>query len=173
MNDYLAAILFFLPAGIANISPVFANRLPGLKRWETPMDFGVHWHGKRLFGPNKRLRGLAFGTLMAGLTAVVVAHLYPNVVVSKHTFLIGCGLGFGALMGDAIESFFKRRRGIAAGDSWFPFDQIDYIIGGLLLVYPSVHLPLWALATILLVYFGLHLLVAYCGFLLGLKHKPI
>lgn len=173
MNNYWAAILFFLPAGVANISPVFANILPGLKHWETPMDLGVSWRGKRLFGPNKRMRGLVFGTVMAGLAAVVIGKLAPDTLVSDHTFLIGCMLGFGALLGDAVESFFKRRRDIAAGDSWFPFDQVDYIIGGLLLVYPFARIPAWAVMTIVITYFALHLLVAYLGYRLGLKVKPI
>jgi hypothetical protein len=72
-----------------------------------------------------------------------------------------------------VESFFKRRRGIAPGASWYPFDQSDYIIGGLFLVYPFVHLPFWAITTIFVVYFGLHILTAYIGFLLGLKDEPI
>ena len=36
---------------------------------------------------------------------------------------------FGALLGDIIESFFKRRIGKKRGEDWIPFDQIDFILG--------------------------------------------
>jgi CDP-2,3-bis-(O-geranylgeranyl)-sn-glycerol synthase len=172
-NDYVAAILFFLPAGISNMSPVLANKIPGLNHWKTPLDFGKRYKGTRIFGDNKSLRGLVVGTVMGGVTAVVVSKLNANTVVTVPPLTAGLLLGFGALMGDAIESFFKRRSGVKPGDSWFPFDQTDYILGGLLAIYPFVPLPLWVIATILVVYFGLHLVVAYLAYLLGLKDKPI
>jgi CDP-2,3-bis-(O-geranylgeranyl)-sn-glycerol synthase len=173
MNDYIAAILFFLPAGVSNMSPVLANRLPIIKKWETPVDFGRTWRGKRLLGNNKRWRGVICGTILGGLTAVVVSKLNANTVVTIAPFWAGAILGFGALAGDAVESFFKRRVGVTPGNSWFPFDQTDYIVGGLIAIYPFVQLPGWVITTVFVVYFGLHLLVAYFGYLLGLKDKPI
>lgn len=173
MNDYIAAILFFLPAGVSNMSPVLASRMPGLKNWKTPLDFGKSYRGKRIFGENKSIRGLVIGTIMGGLTAVIVSKLNANTIVTIAPFWAGALLGFGALAGDAIESFFKRRFGVKPGDSWFPFDQTDYIIGALLAVWPFVALPSWVVSTVFVVYFGLHLLVAYFAFRLGLKSKPI
>lgn len=173
MNDYVAAILFFLPAGIANMSPVVANHIPWLKNWRTPMDFGLSSDGHRVLGDSKTWRGIVFGTLMGGLTALVVSHLNTNTVATVPPFIVGCLLGFGALAGDAIESFFKRRRGIKPGNSWFPFDQIDYIIGALILIYLFVPLPLWAMSTIIAVYFVLHIVIVYIFYKLGIRSKPI
>lgn len=173
MNDYVAAILFFLPAGISNMSPVLANKLPIIRNWQAPVDFGMRWRGERLLGDNKRWRGIVLGTLLGGISAVIVAKLNTNTVVTIAPFWAGILLGFGALAGDAVESFFKRRVGVKPGDSWFPFDQTDYIIGGLLAIYPFVQLPGWVIITILIAYFCLHLVAAYIGYLLGLKDKPI
>lgn len=173
MNDYFAAVLFFLPAGIANMSPVLANQIPLLRDWGVPLDFGKSFRGTRIFGKNKTWRGLIFGTIMGGLSAVVISKLNANTIVTIAPFWVGILLGFGALLGDAVESFFKRRRGIASGEQWFPFDQTDYIIGGLLLVYPFVQIPLWAVTTIFVVYFLLHLIISFLGYLLNLKDKPI
>ncbi len=173
MNDYIAAMLFFLPAGVANMSPVLANKLPIIKDWNTPIDFGKKWHGKRILGDNKRVRGIIFGTLMGGLTSLIVSKLNVNTVVTLEPFWVGCLLGFGALLGDAVESFFKRQRDIVPGQSWFPFDQTDYIFGGLILILPFVELPLWVIITIFVIYFGLHLVVSYLAYLLNLKDKPI
>jgi len=38
---------------------------------------------------------------------------------------------FGALIGDIVESFFKRRIGKVRGQDWIPFDQLDFILGAL------------------------------------------
>ncbi len=173
MNDYIAAILFFLPAGVSNMSPILANHIPVLKNWNTPLDLGKKHRGKRILGDNKRIRGIIFGTIMGGLSAVIISKLNANTVVTLGPFWVGCLLGFGALAGDAVESYFKRLRGIAPGASWFPFDQIDFIVGGLLFVIPFVNIPLWVVATIFVVYFGSHIIVVYIAYLLGLKDKPI
>jgi CDP-2,3-bis-(O-geranylgeranyl)-sn-glycerol synthase len=174
MEFLLSAFLFFLPAGVANASPVFANRTPWLRRWKTPLDFGKSWKGHRIFGDNKTWRGFLFGILTGGVTSLLIAYFFiPNSYDAWHTFLIGALLGAGALSGDAVESFFKRRNGVAPGKSWFPFDQIDYIIGGLVFVYPLTLIPFVLMGGILVLYFGLHLLVAYLGFLTGFKKSPI
>lgn len=174
MDFIIAAFLFFLPAGVANASPVFANRIPWLRSWKTPLDFGKSWRGKRIFGANKTWRGWTFGTLMGGVTSLLVNYFYiPNAYDARYIFLVGAVLGAGALTGDAVESFLKRQRGVPPGKSWFPFDQIDYIIGGLIFVYPLTLIPLILMTAILILYFGLHLLVSYIGYLTGFKSHPI
>ena len=173
MNDYVAAILFFLPAAIGNATPVFANKIPLINRWLTPMDFGKSWRGKRLLGNNKTWRGLVFGALVAGLSGVVIAKLDTNTVVNIAQFCVGTLLGIGALLGDAIESFAKRMANIKPGEMWFPFDQLDYIFGGLIFIYPFVHIPWWAIITIIVFFFGLHLVSTYIGYLLGIRDRPI
>ena len=167
------SFLFFLPAGVANASPVIANVIPGLKKWQTPMDFDKHWHGKRLLGPNKTWRGVFTGCMLAVLTGILLFMLVSNGRSLLETVWLSLLMGFGALMGDAVESAIKRRRGVASGHSWFPFDQIDYIAGGLLLVYPFSNLSLATMFQIFVIYFGLHLITAYLAFLAGLKDKPI
>ena len=172
-NNYIAVILFFAPAGIANAAPVLANRMPVWNRWKTPLDFGKSWHGKRITGDNKTWRGLISGIILGGISAVLISKLVPETIVNDIVFATGALLGAGALVGDAIESIVKRQRGIAPGTKWFPWDQVDYIIGGLLFVLPIAHLPQWAILTIVIAYFPLHLLFAYIGYLFGLKSTPI
>ena len=175
--NVLAAILLFLPAGIANMSPVLANKIPGLKRWKTPLDFGKSIRGRRILGNNKTWRGVVTGTTMAIFTGLLGLALSSHfsftlssvLIVSAASGLMGCG----ALMGDALESFFKRQRGIRSGESWFPFDQLDYILGGLVFSFPLIRWPLEAMFYIIVVYFGLHLIFSYIGYKVGLKDKPI
>ena len=173
LESALYALLFFLPAGVSNMTPVFASRLPLLRDWRTPLDFNKSLNGHRLLGPNKTWRGLVSGIVMGTLTGLI---LYGPFFSDDNqiTFLLVCAsMSAGALVGDAVESFFKRQRGVQAGDAWFPFDQLDYIIGGLLFTLPFGLLPLWLVAWIICLYFGLHVLTSYVGYLLGLKDKPI
>lgn len=173
MNEYLAALLFFLPAGIANVVPPLANKVPGLNQWKTPLDFGKSINKKRVFGDNKTWRGLVSGTIVAMFAAVIIGQFNTDLIGSLNLWFIGFLLGFGALIGDALESFIKRQMNIKPGDSWFPFDQIDYIVAGLLFVSLSVQLTTNLVLAIFLVYFCLHLIVSYLGNLLGFKDKPI
>lgn len=182
MNELFDALLFFLPAGVANMTPVLANKIPLLNRWKTPIDFGKSWRGKRLLGANKTWRGLVYGAFMGAFTGWIVYLFYPGLVYQfvpapvsalSTAVLMGAALGLGALVGDAVESFFKRQVGIKPGSAWFPFDQIDYIIGGLVFVWPLAHLTWGKVGYIFLLYFGLHLSVSYIGYLLKFKDKPI
>lgn len=173
IHDLAVIFLFFLPAGIANATPVFANKIPLVNRWKTPMDFGYSFHGKRLLGNNKTWRGLLTGSVLAGLTGVIIVLVTGSTIPLLSIFILDFIMGIGALSGDAIESFFKRQRGIPSGKSWFPFDQIDYIIGGLLITYPIVRLPFRTMLIIIVMFFGLHLLFAFIGYALKLKDSPI
>ena len=169
----LAAILFFLPAGVANMTPVFVSKLPMLRKWNTPIDFGRTFRGKELFGSHKTWRGLICGTLAGALTGYLlpsglIADYYPHWSV-----VVAASMGFGALVGDAVKSHFKRRLNIASGGTWFPFDQLDYIAGGLLFVAPF-GVPSLGLACIVAVsYFALVIVSTHIGYWLGLKDSPL
>lgn len=176
-SQIIHAFWLFLPAGIANMTPPITNKIPRLNRWNTPLDLGVTWHGKRLLGGNKTWRGVVCGTFAAALTCLVQIYmlLQADTTLNTAIFALAAGtlLGIGALLGDAFESFLKRQANIASGNAWFPFDQLDYIAGGLLVSYPLFRPPLELIVWIVLIYFGLHLLVSYIGYLLGFKDKAI
>ena len=179
----LAAIWFFLPAGLANAAPVFAALIPGLRTINNPLDLGKSYRGKRVFGANKTWRGLAAGIVVATLVIALQKYLYTHAAWAQELswfdyrsasiWLLGPLFGTGALLADAVESFFKRQRGIAPGHAWIPFDQTDYIIGGCLLSLTVVQLPIHKYVWVLATWFGLHLLSVYVGHLLGIREKPI
>lgn len=183
MIEYIIfALLFFAPAGLANAAPVFANKIPLLNRWKTPVDLGRHYRGKRILGNNKTWRGLIVGILTGTLTGIVIYLLFPDFVEElglrissplPSMAILGGVLGAGALLGDIVESFFKRQAGVSSGQPWFPFDQIDYIIGGLLTSSMFIELSWQQRLAVLLVWFGLHLLSSFIGYLIGLKDEPI
>lgn len=173
MSHVWFAFWFFLPAGLSNMAPVLGNKIPGWNKWKTPLDLGKTYKGQRIFGANKSWRGLTSGVVLSGLVGwLAFPHIDLTLTFGNYVLLGGVS-GAGALVGDAVESFFKRRAGVKPGHSWFPWDQLDYIIGGLLFSLPFVRLALLDYGLIFVLYFGLHLLSSYVGFLLKLKERPI
>jgi len=184
MSEILFALWFFAPAGLANSAPVFANRIPVLRDLGVPLDGGKTFLGKRIFGDHKTLRGLLAGVLVAILVAAIQMALFNNIAwiqtISEPinysdpiVLLMGAALGFGALAGDAVKSFFKRQVSVPSGKSWFPFDQIDYIIGGLLASIPFVSLSIKEYLVIGLVWFVIHPIATVVAWVLHLKDSPI
>lgn len=173
MPDFWMALTIFIPAGVSNMSPVFANRIPYYNRWDTPVDFGKSWRGSRIFGDHKTWRGIVAGTVLGSVVGLGIAATYLKNDSTAVWPLYFVAMSFGALAGDAIKSFFKRRLHIASGKSWFPFDQIDYILGALLFTLPFGIPSVSFIFTVLGVYFALHILFTYIGYRLGLKNDPI
>lgn len=162
-----------LPAGIANMAPVLFKWVPFLKY---PIDFGATLQGRPLLGCNKTYRGLFFGILSAILFVYIETLFYPVLKMyapadySKiNVFWLGFLLGFGALFGDLVKSFFKRRINVDPGCTWPPFDQIDWIVGALL--FSGFYLKLnWHIWVVALVVFGLlHPVVNLIGYYLKIK----
>lgn len=184
LTDIFFALWFFLPAGIANMMPVFAAHWPGIKDWEYPVDFGKTWRGHRIFGSHKTWRGLITGIIFATLTLALqvwlarhntwLADMTDQVdYASLPILVLGPLFGFGALAGDCIESFFKRQVGREPGEGWFPFDQTDYIIGGAIATMPFVQLTVMQYAMLIIIWLVVHVVASYIGYLLGVKERPI
>jgi CDP-2,3-bis-(O-geranylgeranyl)-sn-glycerol synthase len=165
-----------LPGLVANMAPVFFKKVNFLNY---PLDFNKKWRGKPLLGNHKTFRGFFFGILLAILIVLLQKFLFTNIVFFKNIslinyseenfVLIGFILGFGALFGDAVKSFFKRRTSIKPGSSWIPWDQLDFIIGELVFLCLIFIPPLAPTLIILLVVPLLHILFNHLGFYLGLS----
>ena len=184
LQDIFFALWFFLPAAIANVTPIFAAHISVLKKYDQPIDFHKTFRGHRVFGSHKTIRGFVIGIAFATLTL-----WFQQLAVIQFDFLaewtsqvdyktiyvaiLGPLFGFGALAGDAIESFFKRQRGIKPGNGWFPFDQTDYIIGGSIATMPFIQLSIAQYGMLIIIWLIIHVISTVIGFKLGLKDKPI
>ncbi|HVB23337.1 MAG TPA: CDP-archaeol synthase [Ktedonobacteraceae bacterium] len=183
LRDIFFVIWFFLPAGLGNAAPIIAAKVPVLKSWSYPLDGYVTFHGKRLFGDHKTVRGLVSGTFTGMLTASLQVVLYNEVSIVREAIsldysqinplLFGALAAFGALTGDALKSFFKRQCNIAPGASWFPFDQIDYVIGGIVFTAFYIRLSLPQYLLLFLIWTVLHPIATFVGYTLKLKAHPI
>jgi CDP-2,3-bis-(O-geranylgeranyl)-sn-glycerol synthase len=184
LHDILFALWFLLPAAAANMAPVLTAAVPLLKQWDAPLDGGRTFRGVEIFGSHKTWRGLISGIILATITlylqqALVTHTNWASFVAdglnyeALPTLILGPLFALGALGGDAIESFFKRQRGIQSGGSWVPFDQIDYIIGAIVASLPIFVATPSQYFWMLLVWFIMHLAFSYVGWLLKLKKQPI
>jgi CDP-2,3-bis-(O-geranylgeranyl)-sn-glycerol synthase len=184
LKELLFALWFFLPAGVANMAPILVAAVPSLKKYDAPIDCNRTFRGKRILGDHKTWRGLVSGmiaaTIVLGIQQLAVSHIHAVHVLTSQvnyahlpTLILGPLFGLGALGGDAIESFFKRQRGVAPGRGWFPFDQTDYIIGGAVATMPFVTLSLPQYGLLLLLWLLVHIVVSYIGYKLHLKERPI
>jgi CDP-2,3-bis-(O-geranylgeranyl)-sn-glycerol synthase len=175
------------------LTPVFAaNALATLPRGRgPPMDFGRNWFdGRRALGPSKTWSGFLFGTFVAVPIVLLQAWLIliapPNLqLVPQYapTVLGALPIAFlltgGALTGDAIGSFIKRRLGWESGARVFGLDQLPFVLVPIALglwLYPSIFVvtffSLEALLWVLLLTLGLHALFNWIGFKIGTKKVP-
>ncbi len=177
MIDVLSPLYFFIPAYIANMTPVFVRRIPFLS---SPIDLGLKVRGKRLLGGHKTWRGLLAGTITGTLAfwaqqALFGAGFTSFALIDYGLFsvLLGTLMAYAALFGDALESAVKRQLGIAPGKSLFFWDQVDF-----LLMAALVTIPLWlsdwlGVLIAIAVVFVLTIVVQRLGYLLHLKDDPL
>lgn len=160
------ALYFFLPAYVANMTPVLVRKAPFLNR---PIQ-------EKLFGAHKTWRGLVLGTL-AGTMVFWLQQIAYRQGFTELAFLdyahislaYGLLLSGGALLGDIIKSYYKRKENIPPGKSWIPWDQLDFVVGGIVGA-SFLYAPPFGMAMVLLIVSPLlHLVVNYLGYLLHLK----
>jgi len=166
---------FLLPAALSNTFASLGSKLPVPGFLGKPINEG-------LFGSHKTFRGFVVGPLTGILAAWIQSWLYLNfpffaqntmINYSKASFLIvGFLLGFGALTGDLIKSFFKRRFGKRPGEDWFPWDELDWAIGALIFI-SLIYLPnLEELIKTLIIYFLVHVASDRVAYFTGIKKTP-
>ncbi len=171
INDIIYAFYYILPAYVANAVPVIFGG-------GYPIDAGkLFWDGKPVFGSNKTVRGFLTGLLVGTFTGFVLSILhqldgFPQDFLFPYDILLGFVLSLGALTGDLLHSFIKRRLAISPGSPLPVADQLDFAVGALLfsvLVYPP---PLLNAVIILFVTPPIHILTNFLAYLIGAKRTP-
>ncbi|MFX1559586.1 MAG: CDP-2,3-bis-(O-geranylgeranyl)-sn-glycerol synthase [Promethearchaeota archaeon] len=175
------AVWLGLSAWIANATPVLGG---GGK----PIDGGrLFRDGHRILGDGKTIRGFIVGVFFGTLTGVgqslAAPYLRPIlaqfVIISAEmdyvlsisipvTFL----LSLGALTGDVVGSFIKRRVNVKSGDPSPFLDQIGFIIMGLIFAFPLMSPGPIFVILLILTTLGIHWLSNVVGYLLGFKKNP-
>lgn len=162
MARLLELVYLMLPAYFANMAPPFVKFWPGWNRPIAPASLGTH----------KTVVGFASGVLLGLVVAYGQSVTDLGVRrwwVSDAWLAVGVAQGFGAMMGDAVKSYFKRRIGIAPGAPWVPADQLDFVVGALIPLALIVPLGAGDVALILGFTFFADIVVNHMSFYLGIR----
>ncbi|MEM0015406.1 MAG: CDP-archaeol synthase [Zestosphaera sp.] len=174
--DVLARIvMMYLPAMVANAMPLITRRY--IFRNSRPIDFGRTFiDGRRVFGDNKSLEGFASGVVAGSLVGLAYSYYFSAPV----WLMYGIVSGLGAMCGDLLNSFVKRRLGLAPGQPFIPLDQISFFLAAFIAVKASRadllvgrELGVVDFAVGLALAGLLHPLTNYLAYLLGVKESPL
>ena len=147
---------------VANISPIVAGRLLGL-RWRAPIDGGLRFFdGRPLLGPSKTVRGVVAATLATSLAAPILGIQAG----------LGALMGVAAMAGDSLSSFIKRRLGVAPSGRLTGVDQIPEALLPLLAVREALDVSPFQVLGVTLAFFVLEIPFARLFYLLGIRDKP-
>jgi hypothetical protein len=154
--------LFLLLVGAANTAPLVAKKFLGM-RWAAPVDGGVVLaDGAPLFGASKTVRGLLVGILAPALLAPFVGH----------AFVDGAIIGAGAMFGDLLSSFCKRRMQLPPSSRATGLDQLPEVLVPAWLVRAAFGLTNVDIALAGALFVVLEVVLAKVAFRLHLRDRP-
>jgi CDP-2,3-bis-(O-geranylgeranyl)-sn-glycerol synthase len=176
----VVAVAFWsmLPAYVPNNVAVLAGGGP-------PIDGGRTLGGRRLLGDGKTWRGTIVGVGAGAALALALDVGAPAVrealgieAVPGFPIAIVVALPLGAMLGDIVASFLKRRSGRERGAATPGLDQLDFVVGALVLGAAADYG--WFSATftppvllfVLVITPVLHSGTNYVAYLLDLKEVP-
>jgi CDP-2,3-bis-(O-geranylgeranyl)-sn-glycerol synthase len=147
-----------------------------------PIDGGRCWSDKRrILGDGKTIRGFIGGVLcgcfIGGLQILAQTNALFSSLPAMNPLAIIL-LATGALVGDMVKSFFKRRAGIDRGGKWPIVDQYDFVVGAFVFLligdptFASLTLTLPVIIAILIITPVLHRVVNIIGYKMGVKDVP-
>lgn len=177
MNSLILAFWLMLPAYIP-------NNCAALFGGGTPLDRGrIFRDGRRTLGDGKTFRGTFAGTacgVFVGLIQNLVAPMLglPTFGTGFEQLGILLALSLGAMLGDIVAAFFKRRMGLQRGAPLFIIDQLDFVVGAwlfVMLVAPgwfSLNFTSDIVLIVLIMTPILHRVSNIIGYKMGAKREP-
>jgi len=139
------------------------------------VDFGKKFLGQPIFGSHKNWRGVIFGIIGGILMASFQLWLYQIPAVQKISLLdypkinilaFGFLISAGAIFGDLLFAFIKRRLKMTPGARFLPFDQTNYVIGAAIFLTPVFKIDILVWITLFILTFLLHIIFNRLGYFL-------
>jgi CDP-2,3-bis-(O-geranylgeranyl)-sn-glycerol synthase len=178
----VTALWAMLPAYIPNNAAVLAGG-------GRPIDGGRTLGGSRMLGDGKTWRGTTVGWAAGAALALALNAIHLDagdvlgVSLPEFPLVIVIALPLGAMLGDIGASFLKRRTGRERGAPFPGVDQLDFVVGALLVAGVADLLfvsPSWfdetftvpVLVVVVVVTPLLHVLTNGLAYALGLKDEP-
>lgn len=194
------ALFYMIPSWLANASPVIFGHGQPIDHGRLWRDgkriFGDH-KTQRGFAVGI-IAGIIGGAGMMWLYDIVIppileflylpSHANPLIPIYQSSIfyaispieneiIIGIIFGFlaslGAMIGDLVGSFLKRRRDIKSGESFIPMDQLGFFVFAMIFAFPIAPAPLeyWLLLTPIT--FSVHVFANVVGYILKLSDTPL
>lgn len=152
-----AALLFIGPSYVANAAPLLLGGGRTLDGGRKLSD------GQPIFGSHKTIRGVLAGVIAGTLVGFGESFIDSRLIVG------GFMIALGAVLGDLLGAFVKRRLRVEPGKAFPILDQLDFILGGLLLGYSFLPISLISAVLVVVVTPPIHLATNYGAYLLGIK----
>lgn len=177
----LPEIIVALAQALWFVAPAWAaNAFPPLVGGRIPLDLRATFHGKRIFGDSKTIEGtlggLVFGLFIGWLQMLsqpeFPADAWSDLGLFELTPFLIVLIVLGALAGDIIGSAVKRRANLKPGTSFWPFDQLGFIIFALLFAAPLLVLPFGAIVVAVLLTLFVHWFGNLLGYAMRVKKVP-
>ena len=177
LETIVVAFWAMLPAYVPNNAAVLAGG-------GRPIDGGRTWGDRRVLGDGKTWRGTAMGIVAGVALAAALTVLEPTASdalgfdVPAFSAFAALGLAGGAMLGDILASFLKRRSGRQRGAMFPGLDQLDFVVVSLpltALLATDWFLTWFTLEVILVVVVLtpiLHVTTNVIAYKLGLKNEP-
>jgi CDP-2,3-bis-(O-geranylgeranyl)-sn-glycerol synthase len=158
IQDWVSAIYILVPVYCTNGAPVIFGG-------GRPIDFGKSLSdGQRILGDHKTIRGFASGLIIGSIVGV-----FESILLSQKLLPIAILASLGALLGDLMGAFVKRRLAIRPGKLFPVLDQLDFVLGALLLVSIISSVSLGTALIVFLVTPPIHVVTNLVAYTLGLK----
>jgi CDP-2,3-bis-(O-geranylgeranyl)-sn-glycerol synthase len=162
----IESLYFFLPGYFANMAPVLLSWIP----------YGGKPIHEKLFGSHKTWRGLLAAILVGGLVFLFQKWLYAQgfqdwalIDYADFPFWFGFLQGAGVIFGDLIKSYYKRKHGIKPGQPWWGWDQLDFVLGGIIAGFFLYVPPAETVLVLVILITILHMLANKIGYLLKIR----
>jgi CDP-2,3-bis-(O-geranylgeranyl)-sn-glycerol synthase len=159
-SQLFSAIWFILPAYVANASPLLLGGGPPLDGSRNFLD------GRRVLGDGVTIRGtlggVVVGAAIGALQGAMGGELGPGV-------LLGLAMGTGAMLGDSLGSFVKRRLGIGRGRPAPGLDQVGFVLVALAFAALVVRINMATVLILVILTPTIHLVTNAIAYQLGVK----
>lgn len=172
------------------LTAYIANPAAALLGGGRPIDMGKNFSdNKRILGDGKTVRGFVLGSLCGAIVGLLQIWLAPSIAPYLAGYVSGdlllhasymalFTMPVGALLGDIVKSFFKRRLGFERGAMMPLADQLDFVAGAwaltLLLDWQWFvsNFTMSIIVTVIIITPVLHVATNLIGFKIGRKNVP-
>jgi CDP-archaeol synthase len=148
--------------GVANGSPILAKKFLN-DRFNVPLDCGRRLpDGQPVLGPSKTIRGLVVSICTTTFVALLLGFEWT----------VGTIVAVGAMAGDLVSSFVKRRLRLKSEAQAVGLDQIPEVLFPLLLLKSRLGLSASEIAGLVTMFVVLVLVLSRFLFRAGIRDRP-